>query len=148
MAATKAFLLAAAQAIGADSLTLNQGDGNVISLAKNEFTPGPNLTLADLVEADFDGYAALSSSTDPTVALDPATQDYRIRIPDPAGGWRWVTTGVTNLNQTIYGWFLTGQDSGALWDAVRLQTPIILTGVGQEVVLGDIAMTLPPGFVQ
>src|SRR6266404_3262845 len=81
--------------------------GHVV-LFKAPFTPMPDLDPVAmlLTQADFDGYVAngISSATGTqNTALDPLTSDYLLQLKLPVGGFRWETTGTTNLPQTIYG---------------------------------------------
>ena len=105
----------AATLLAADATTLAPAaDGNEIALVKAAFTPAESNVLADLTFADFDGSAPIvcGTGTQPT-GLDPNTNDTLITIKPPAGGFRFATTGITNLPQTIYGFALTTTAGGA-----------------------------------
>lgn len=139
----------AMQLLAADTATLAQAaDPNHVVLVKNEFTPGEGAVIGDLTLADFDGSAALECGlgTQPE-GLDPANADALITFVPPAGGWRWETTGVTNLPQTIYGFALTNEAETTLFACARLPTPITLTAVNQVVSLGDLTLRQLAGSI-
>lgn len=127
----------AMQLLAADATTLAPAvNANEMALIKEPFTPSPGLAIGDLTLADFDGSTPLNVGvgTQPE-GLDPATGDSIITMIPPAGGWRWETTGVTNLPQTIYGVALTTDTGAALLATYALATPVTLTAVNQIVQL-------------
>lgn len=114
-------------------------DENIVRLIIAPFTPSEDLVVGDLTFADFDGSTALEQALgDAQVGIDPLTGQQRITITEPAGGWRWITTGVTNLPQTVYGAALLTAASAALIGVEELPEPIGLTEVGQEINLGTL----------
>lgn len=149
MKPTQEILDQMAALIAADTTTLDAVLNVEVILIKEPFTEGPDLVIGDLTPADFDGYAPLAKdAAAPTVTTDPATGAKIIRIPDPAGGWNWVTTGTTNLPQTIYGFALTDSTGADLYGAEQLDEPIELTAAGQGVPIGDVTFrALPNGVV-
>lgn len=127
----------AMQLLAADAATLAPAaNANEMVLINAAFTPGPALVIGDLSLADFDGSTPLDVGvgTQPE-GLDPATGDPIITIKPPAGGWRWETTGVTNLPQTIWGVALTTDNGAALLATALLPVPITLSAVNQVVQL-------------
>jgi hypothetical protein len=146
---TQVIMTALSTLLGADAGTLAQA--LVVGLIKHAFVPtlAPVLLAAD--EADFDGYApiAVGAATRPT-AFDPATGDRMLDIPPPAGGYRWETTGATNLAQTIYGWYV-GDDvigTGVIFETGLFDAPIILNGIDQLVEVPQILIRMLAGGVQ
>jgi len=141
-------MLAIREAIGTDLATsapLAQVTAlNRVALVINPFTPEEGMALTDLTLATFDGHTALIvASGDQQVGLDPVTGDQIITIVEPLGGWRWITTGTTNLPQTIYGYALYDSTGpGPLLGVQLLPTPIGLTAVGQQINLGTVAFTV------
>lgn len=114
-----------------------------LHLAKAPFTPGPGLDIGDLVEADFDGYAALHAASAATqVFFDPATGNQIVQVREPAGGWHWASSGVTNLPMTIYGAYLTSSDGTDLIATDLFAEPIVMTGTGQGVDWDQVRMTI------
>jgi len=114
-----------------------------IGLAKAAFTPGLPLLIGDIDVADFDGYAG--KGWDPTLwAVDPASGLYVFYPTTPAGGFSWETTGVTNLPQTIHGYYLVDTDSGTLAAAALLDTPVVLTAANQIITIPLPTVTLSP----
>jgi len=127
----------AAQLLAADATTLAPAaDANVIALVQAPITPGEGLALIDVTLADFDGSTpiAVGLGTQPE-GLDPATANAIITLKPPVGGWRFETTGVTNLPQTIYGFVLLNDAMDTLLASESLETPIVLTAVNQVIEL-------------
>lgn len=112
--------------------------GKVVPI-KAPYTYTPNLVLADLTLADFDGSTPIAQDAVPSTYTDPLTGDSVIALTAPAGGFQWVTSGVTNLPQTIYGYALTDA-AGTTLVAVTdpLTTPIPLTATGQGIDAGEL----------
>lgn len=122
--------------IGADTVTLANVDNPVMRLAKNDFTPGPGLVLADLIEASFSSYAAraLADGAQPE-SQDPSTGDVLVDLIPTAGNWRYETGGTSDLPQTIYGFYLTNEAGDALYCAERLENQVDLVAPDQSFVL-------------
>jgi len=132
----------AAQLLAADTSTLAPAVlANKVALIKAAFTPSENLAFSDLTLADFDGSTPLDcgTGTQPE-GLDPNTNDALIALKTPAGGWRWETTGTTNLPQEIFGFALLDNALAVVLAAELLPTPQQLTGVNQAVALGSIGI--------
>jgi len=113
---------------------------NIVRLIIAPFALEQGLEPGDLTFADFDGSTALEvvAAADMAVGFDPLTGEQVITINEPAGGWRWEVTGLTNLPQTVYGFALLTAASAAVIGVQALDTPIPLTEVGQEINLGSI----------
>jgi hypothetical protein len=123
----------------AENLPLNQPtDALLIRLVAADFTPSEGLVPGDLTFASFDGSTAKSPTvaTDWQVGTDPATNEQLITAPEPAGGWRWEVTGVTNLPQSIYGFALLTAASAELLAVEKLAAPVTLIAVTNEINLG------------
>ncbi len=123
--------------LAADATTLAPVTANKIALVKAPFSPSGTTVLSDLVLADFDGSTPKSgvAGTQPE-GVDPATGAVIIDISPGAGGWRWETTGLTNLPQTIYGFALIDDGATTYLAGALLATPIVLSAVNQRVDLG------------
>ena len=137
MQTTAALRAKAATLLAADATTLAPAAlNNLIALVKSAFTPSEQTDVSTLVLADFDGSTpiAVGTGTQPTGA-DPNTNDEIISILPPAGGFRFATTGVTNLPQTIYGFILTDSTGATLYAAALLPAPVTLTASGQVIEL-------------
>jgi len=121
---------------------------NRVALVMAPFTPSEDLALGDLTLATFDGSTAKTVALGAQqVGIDPTTGEQRITVPDVVGGWRWETTGTTNLPQTIYGFVLYDSTGpGPLIASETLPSPVTLTEVGQEIIVGkvQIAISLEP----
>lgn len=139
-----------AKLLAADTATLAPAAlANHVTLLKAPIAPGEGVTIADLTFADFDG----STPIDVTVGaqaegLDPATSDAIITMSPPVGGFRWETTGVTNLPQTIYGYAMLNSTDGKLWATEALATPITLTASNQVIDLGNVNLREIAGCLQ
>ena len=129
--------------LAADTATLASVVANKLHLNMNNATPSEQSVLADFTEASFTGHTAISvtAGTQPE-GLNPGTNDSRIDLSPPVGGFRWQCTALTLLPQTIYGFYLTDNAGVVLLAAEKLATPIVLTAVGQVIDLGDVKLTL------
>jgi len=140
MQATRALREKMAQLLAEDPDTLAPpADANVIALVMAEFTPSEGTVLGDLTLADFVTSTPLAVvvGTQPE-GLDPNNADALITLSPPAGGFRWETTALTNLPQTIYGFALLNDALDTLLACEVLEEPVTLTAVNQVVELGAI----------
>ena len=129
--------------LAADVPTLAPATANKIILIKDNFALEETLVAGDLTEADFDGYAAIAGATGAQqCGIDPNTGDQIVTIKPPAGGYRWETTGITHLPETIYGFALVDTTKATLLAATLFDTPITLTESGQEITLPSVDMTI------
>jgi len=147
MQSTLALRDEAAKKLATDTTTLAPAvNANNIALLKAAISPNEGITLADLTFADFDGSTPLDVTVGAQAeALDPQTGDSIITISPPVGGWRWVTTGITNLPQTIYGFALMSNAGAAVYATEALPTPIVLTATDQVIDIGPIELRLIAG---
>jgi len=130
----------AAQLLAADTATLAQAaDNNVIALVMEPFTPSEGLAVGGLTLATFDGSTPIlvGLGAQPE-GLDPNTNDGLISLKPPAGGFRFETTGTTNLPQTIYGFALLNEAMDTLFASEALAAPITLTAVNQVINLENV----------
>lgn len=137
--------MAAITRLASDTATLAQAvNENVMQLVKNDIIPSEDLVIGDVELADFDGSAALDVvlGTQPT-GFEPGTDDSIIHIEPAAGTWRWETTGLTNLPQTIYGWVLMNAAKDTVLASGKFETPLDLTIVNQVVEVDDNQLALP-----
>lgn len=130
--------------LAADPTTLAPaGAANKIALIMAAFTPDEVLVVGDLTLATFDGSTPIAGATGTQqVGNDPATGQQIITNKEPLGGWRWETTGLTNLPQTIYGWALLDTALAVLLGVELLPTPVALTEIGQEINIGTAKLTV------
>lgn len=144
MLATRFLRNAAAALLAGDTATLAPAANAIyIKLVKNNIVPSESITFADVQLADFDGSTelAIGLNAQPE-AYDPITDDSVIDLKPPAGGFRWETTGVTNLPETIYGYVLLNNAKDTVWASALLDAPIPLTLIGQRIDLGDVLLRL------
>jgi hypothetical protein len=127
----------------ADSVVFVPAAPTKLMLYQNDVAIDENLVLGDLTAADFDGYAAIASpNAAGQVAVDPVTGDQIVTVNEAAGGWRWETTGLTNLPQTIFGFALTNAAGAVLLAIEALPVPVTLTASGQEINIGTAKFTV------
>lgn len=126
--------------LAADTTTLAPAaDPPAVMLVKDVFTPSLTLIPADLVEADFDGYAQIAAPVGAQQqTLDPNTGDSLVRMKPPAGGWFWETTGITNLPQTIYGFALINDAQTAIYGSELFDEPFVLTATNQQILIDNV----------
>lgn len=126
-------------AFAADTAYLAAASAPKVKLAMADFTASDDLVVGSLTEATFDGYAAKTPTAGAQqVAVDPVTGEQIVTLVEPVGGWRWVSSGVTNLPQTIYGFYLVDNAGTALLGAEKLDTPVTITASGQEINIGRV----------
>jgi len=144
MIPVKSLRLQLGELLAADATTLAPAaNGNKIALINAAFVADENAVIGGLSFADFDGSAPKVCGTgDQQAGIEPATQDQLITMLEPAGGFRWETTGVTNLPQTIYGFALTDNAGAVLLGVEQLDAPVTLTALGQEINLGAVQMRI------
>jgi hypothetical protein len=144
---TTAVLQQIADLLAADATTLAPAaDACHVHLAMAPFTPSADLLLAGLTEADFDGHTALNAGIGPQESYtDPVTGLRIVQLLEPAGGWHWVTSGVTNLPETIYGYYVTDNANAVLYGSALLPTPVTLNAVGQGIDLPYVRLTFLSG---
>jgi len=121
---------------------------NKVHLMQNDIALSSNTVVGDFVEADFGGYAAKTAAAAAAVFTDPLTGGTIIRIPDPSGGWAFVSTGTppANTPQTIYGAYVVSNDGTKLLGAAKFATPINITEADQIIDVDDVTwlVNTPP----
>lgn len=137
--------------LAADTDSLAFASGLQIGLVKGPFTPGPNLTKADLVTA---GLADFTGSTPkdvlagaPPVLVDPNTGEQVIQIEPATGAFVWTPSDGVNLPQQIHGYYLEGKTTlGPFLCASLLDSPVTLSTAGEyvEVVHPALRVVLQP----
>jgi hypothetical protein len=126
-----------------DTATLAAVAAMNVHLAKAAFTPSPTLDPLTLTEADFAGYAAISPPAgNQLVYQDPVTGLYTVELKAPLGGYHFQTTGLGQLPQTIFGWWVTDNANAVLYGSGLLPTPIPLSIVGQGFDLPSLVFAL------
>jgi hypothetical protein len=120
-----------------------------VHLAIAAFTPSVTLTIANLTEATFTGYAALVGGTGNQQAFfDPVTGQRQVQLLEPAGGWHWQASGTTGLPMTVYGWYVTDNGVANLYGSALFPTPITLTNIGDAVDVPNIRFAIPTNAIQ
>lgn len=134
---------AAMELLAADVATLAPVAGNKMALFINNAQPSENSVLADFTPATFTGSTPITCTpgTQPEGYV-PGTGDSAIDISPPVGGFRWETTALTLLPQTVYGYYLTDGAGAVYLAAQKFPTPIVLTGIGDVIDIGDARITL------
>jgi len=133
MVPTQVMLNAVAAEIKADTTVLANSLFLLVALVIAPFVPGAGIVLADLTLATFTGYAAIANTSAVILAYtDPATGEWIIEVPTPAGGWHWqVITNTTNLPQTVYGFALLDNTGAIVYGTALLPAPVLLNAIGQ-----------------
>lgn len=136
-------ILAAIQTLLADDVgTLAAVTAMHCHLIKAPFTPSETTDFTALSEADFTGGAAKSAGTGNQQAFsDPISGQRIVQVLEPAGGWHWQATALTNLPQTIFGYALTDTANAVTYGAALLDDPVELTGVGDGVDIPQLRFT-------
>lgn len=139
----KSLRLAIGEALAAAEPLYQDTNANLVRLISAPFTPSEDLAVGDLTFADFDGSTAIACPLEEAqVGIDPNTGQQVLTVYEPAGGWRFEVTGLTNLPQTIYGFALLTAASAALIAVATLAEPVDLTAVGQEINLDKLTLTV------
>ncbi len=102
--------------------TGNAWDGAVLHLFKNDYQPSANTLLADLIAADFTGYAPSSAVVWHAAGFLPdgtavITGDLKV----------FQTGSPATILNTVYGWYATDTGGTDLLIARRFDTPIVLS---------------------
>jgi len=145
MFASRAIRMAAVTRLASDTATLAQAaDPNHMVLIASDFIPSEALVLADVDLASFDGSdpIEIELGAQPS-GFEPGTDDSSISFSPPVGGFRWETTGITNLPQTIYGFAVMNEAETTILASELLPTPITLTVVNQVVEIPRAELILP-----
>lgn len=147
---TNVLLDRAAVLLAQDTTTLAPAALNVkVHLANAPFTPSNTLVIGSFTEANFSGYAALLAGTgNQQEFVDPASANRIIQLNEPAGGWHWQSTGVANLPQTIYGYYITDNASAVVYGSALLPAAVTITASGQGVDIPQVRFALIPTALQ
>jgi hypothetical protein len=120
-----------------------------VHLAIAPFTPGLALLPGSFTEATFAGYAALLGAVGAQQNFgDPLTGFQTIQLVEPAGGWHWVTTALTALPQTVYGWYVTDNGNANVFGSGLFSAPFPLSAIGQGVDIGNLRWQIPLNALQ
>lgn len=129
--------------LAGDVATLAAVTAMHVHLAMAPFTPGPTRVVGDFTPATFTGSTAKNAGTGTQQTFVDAISGARvIQLLEPAGGWHWLCTAITNLPQTIYGYYVTDTADTDLYGCVAFTTPIILTASGQAIDVANIRFTM------
>lgn len=139
----------AMQLLAADTATLAPAANEIkIALVKSAFVPSEQLVLADVDLADFDGSTPLEVKLNAQPeGLDPLTNDSVIDLIPDLGLWRWETTGLTNLPQTIHGYVLLNAAEDTVFASALLPQQITLDAINQRVDLDEVSLTQAAGSI-
>jgi len=135
MWASRDLRFAAFSRLASDTATLAQAAApNHMVLIMEPFNPSEAIVAADLTPATFDGATPLEVVLGTQASgFEPGTDDSRIDILPPIGGFRWETTGITNLPQTIHGYALMNEAQTVVYATAIFETPKVLTAINQVV---------------
>jgi len=116
-------------AIAADAAAFGATAG-VVGLFQNDLTPTPATLFADLVEADFDGYAPVAVDETAFVFSNDVDGGRSFFDPDTKN---FTAGGGLAATQTIYGWFWRTSTSGEVLTVNRFSQPIDMALPGQVI---------------
>lgn len=100
-------------------------------LFQNNHTVDEETELADLTEADFDGYAAKAAENEAEPTINVSEE-----AVSAGGELTWTKTGAPEAVQQIYGVYVTFVDEAAatvLFAAWNLPAPVAIAVAGNEV---------------
>jgi hypothetical protein len=131
--------------LAGDANSLSSATAMHVHLVQDAIAPGPDTDFTVLTECDFDGYAAIDVEIgDQDSYYDPVLEMRVVQLIPPVGGWKWETTGVTNLPQTAQAIVLTDTADTTTWGSQLLTSgPVILTESGQAVIEGVLTFAIP-----
>jgi hypothetical protein len=98
-----------------------------LKLYQNNFTPGPGTKVADLVEADFSGYAPLDLA-DGEVSAARLDVDGNAFAVDTI--LRTFEQDADTITNAVYGYFVTNDPGTVVYTAGRFATPIAFSDAG------------------
>jgi len=136
--------------LAGDANSLSSATAMHVHLVQDAISPGPTTDFTTLTECNFDGYAVLEPTVgDQDSYFDPVLNMRVVQLVEPAGGWKWETTGVTNLPQTAQAIVLTDTADTVTWGSQLLTSgPVVLTASGQAVIEGAIRFAIPSNALQ
>jgi len=110
-----------------------------LRLSKQAFTPNQENVIADFLEADFGGYAAIAAIVGNQHAnIDPLTGERLVEMKIPAGGWRFACTALTNTPQDIFGAYLTNDAGTVVYGAALFEAPITIDTIAQDITVDGV----------
>lgn len=131
-----------AELVASDVNFLAEAAVKRVHLMLSAFTPSPEYEFDPLEEATFDGYANLTAPAGAQQFFtNPITGERVVQLIEPVGGWHWLTTGTTDLPQTIFGFVVTDAASAVTHGSALLDTPVTLQAVGEAVDLDQVRLT-------
>jgi hypothetical protein len=146
MIPVKSLRLELGTTLAADSATLAPAvNANLISLVVSPFTPNENLAIGTLTLASFTGSTPIAGATgsQPT-AIDPFTEQQRIIIKPPVGGYIFTCTVAPSPPQTVYGFILTDHTGATLLAMALLPVPVTISEIGHFVDCGEVNLIFVP----
>jgi len=147
MQPTQAIVNSLASLLAADVAFMAAAAVKNVHLVKAPFTPDltTDWTAMTADEADFDGYAVKTAAAGAQQSFtNPITNERVAQFIEPAGGWHWETTGVTNLPQTIYGFVVTDLADAVTLGSALLDEPVELTAADQAIDVDQLRFTFVP----
>lgn len=143
MVPTRAFLVATAEAMAADTASLGAATALEVHLVTDPFTPGPLTDFSTLNEATFTGSAFKAAGAAPqNSGRDPISDREKVIVKEPAGGWTWACTAAPAEPELITGYCLTSTGGAETWGSDRLVEDVLIVGVGDMVSVGEVAYYL------
>jgi len=142
MQPTQAIVNSLAELLAEDVAFLAAAAVKNVHLITSPFTPALTTDFTLETEATFDGYVVKTAAAGAQQFFtDPLTGERITQLIEPAGGWHWQTTGVTDLPQTIYGFIVTDAADAVTLGSALLDEPVTLNASGEAIDVDQIKFT-------
>lgn len=118
----------------------NTGVGNyTLTLGQNIVTPG---SIEGFSNATFNGSTPITTSPGFADGYDPIQGEKVLTLSPPSGGFRWVANSSFTGSQTIRSVRVDNAILGIPLGTANLDTPIVVSSIGDQVVLGPIQISI------
>lgn len=142
---TSVIVDAARDLLAADTGTLAPAALAVhVHLIAEPFVPGLDTDFTALTEATFTGGAAKSAGVGPQQSFNDPGGNRVVQLLEPAGGWHWQCTVAPGAPETIYGIVYTDNADAVTYGSALLDSPVVITAVGDSVDVPNVRISLPP----
>lgn len=113
------------------------------------FTPARGTRFANLTVAVGGGLEAKNPGVGAQImGFDPAKNVWKVILREPAGGWNYVSTAVTDPVETIHGYVVTNDDDTETYGSDLLaEGPVTINAIGIVVSLPEIVVWVPVGVM-
>jgi len=124
------------------------GSAPNVHLIKEAFVPSRTTDFLSMEEAGFTGGGAKAATAGNQQSFtDPVTGNTVVQLLEPAGGWHWQATAAPPEPETIYGYVVTDNDNEVTYGSGLLDTPVVITDIGDAVDIPQVRFNIPQGVV-